>query len=152
MSEVPTETKVSREEKTQNGQQQQQQVKAKSSKRSSGGPMESMLPAHKIWRWEEGGGKVKDKKSKRIEHKKVIRGDDESVRVGECAVFLSTGNPIDRPFVGRVNRMWETAAGLRKVRVKWFYHADETKTAGKKSAISSSDIKVKNIFRSTGCG
>ena len=107
--------------------------------------MESMLPPHKIWRWEEGGGKVKDKKSKRIEHKRVVRGEDESVKVGECAVFLSTGNPIDRPFVGRVNRMWETSAGLRKVRVKWFYHADETKAAGKKSVggSSSSDLKVR---------
>lgn len=46
-------------------------------------------------------------------------------QVGDCAVFLSTGRP-DRPYIGRIESMWETTAGNRVVRVAWFYHPEET--------------------------
>ena len=47
-------------------------------------------------------------------------------QVGECAVFLSTGRP-HLPYVGRVESMWESWGGNMVVRVKWFYHPEETK-------------------------
>lgn len=45
-------------------------------------------------------------------------------QVGEAAVFLSTGR-ADRPYIGRVEALWE-ARGAMAVRVRWFYHPEET--------------------------
>lgn len=39
-------------------------------------------------------------------------------------MFLSTGRP-DRPYIGRIVALWE-ARGAMAVRVKWFYHPEET--------------------------
>ena len=47
-------------------------------------------------------------------------------QVGECAVFLSTGRP-HLPYVGRIESMWESWGGNMVVKVKWFYHPEETK-------------------------
>lgn len=46
-------------------------------------------------------------------------------QVGDCAVFLSTGRP-DRPYIGRIESMWESWGTNMIVRVKWFYHPEET--------------------------
>ena len=46
--------------------------------------------------------------------------------MGECAVFLSTGRP-HLPYIGRIESMWESWGGMMVVRVKWFYHPEETK-------------------------
>lgn len=48
-----------------------------------------------------------------------------SSQVGDSAVFLSTGRP-DRPYIGHIESMWETANCGMVVRVKWFYHPEET--------------------------
>lgn len=48
-----------------------------------------------------------------------------SNQVGDSAVFLSTGRP-DRPYIGHIESMWETTNGGMVVRVKWFYHPEET--------------------------
>lgn len=45
-------------------------------------------------------------------------------QVGDSAVFLSTGRP-DRPYIGKIEAMWE-ACGTMVVKVKWFYHPEET--------------------------
>lgn len=55
---------------------------------------------------------------------------DGDFQVGDCAVFLSTGRP-NLPFVGRIENFWEAWGGNMVVRVKWFYHPEETK-GGKK--------------------
>ena len=47
-------------------------------------------------------------------------------QVGECAVFLSTGRP-NLPYVGRIESLWESWGGQMVVKVKWFYHPEETK-------------------------
>lgn len=47
-----------------------------------------------------------------------------ALQVGEAAVFLSTGR-ADRPYIGRIVALWE-ARGAMAVRVKWFYHPEET--------------------------
>ena len=52
------------------------------------------------------------------------------LQVGDCAVFLSTGRP-NLPYVGRIESLWEAWGGNMVVRVKWFYHPEETK-GGKK--------------------
>ena len=51
-------------------------------------------------------------------------------QVGDCAVFLSTGRP-HLPYVGRIESMWEAWGGNMVVRVKWFYHPEETKGSRK---------------------
>ena len=50
------------------------------------------------------------------------------LQVGDCAVFMS--NPtknLNLPYVGRIENMWEGCTGNMVVRVKWFYHPEETK-------------------------
>ena len=46
-------------------------------------------------------------------------------QVGDSAVFLSTGRP-DRPYIGRIESLWETTSNNRVVKVKWYYHPEET--------------------------
>lgn len=47
------------------------------------------------------------------------------LQVGDSAVFLSTGRP-DRPYIGRIESLWETTSNNRVVKVKWYYHPEET--------------------------
>lgn len=56
---------------------------------------------------------------------KMIQRGKEAIEVGDSAVFLSTGRP-DRPYIGRITSMWKTNACNMIVRVKWFYHPEET--------------------------
>jgi len=46
-------------------------------------------------------------------------------QIGDCAVFLDSGQ-LDRPFIGKVNCMWETNQERMQVKVFWFYHPEET--------------------------
>ena len=85
-----------------------------------------------MWQWSgEGyrrpGGKGK---SKKLFFRSVERGKDV-LNVNDCAVFLSTGRS-DRPYIGRIEMMWETSAGNMMVKVKWFYHPEEIETCGRK--------------------
>ena len=57
-----------------------------------------------------------------------IEKDDKTVHVGDCAVFLSPGQP-DLPYIGQIDSMWQTPAGKMKVKVKWFYHQAEVEGA-----------------------
>lgn len=56
---------------------------------------------------------------------KMIQRGKETIEVGDSAVFLSTGRP-DRPYIGQISSMWKTNACNMIVRVKWFYHPEET--------------------------
>lgn len=47
------------------------------------------------------------------------------LQVGDCAVFLSAGRP-DRPYVGRIELLWQSWGGSMIVKVRWFYHPEET--------------------------
>ena len=70
-------------------------------------------PQHRLWRWADPGHKL-SAKSRRVYHSSIARdltgtGEEaETVSVGDCAVFLSTGRP-DRPYIGRIHAMWQTA-------------------------------------------
>ncbi|KAI8436327.1 hypothetical protein MSG28_004364 [Choristoneura fumiferana] len=66
--------------------------------------------------------------------------------VGEAAVFLSTGR-ADRPYIGRVEALWE-ARGAMAVRVRWFYHPEETTpcTSPLKYPLNQKEIKKMHLF------
>jgi len=84
--------------------------------------MAAFLPPQQLWRWSTKGIK---RARGRILHREIERDEGETLSVGDCAIFLSTGRP-DRPYVGRLESLWETSAGQMRVRVQWFYHASET--------------------------
>ena len=79
-------------------------------------------PQQLLWSWSDEGHKLSPK-ARKVYHD-CIEKDDETMQVGDCAVFLSTGRP-DRPYIGQIDSMWQTTGGGMKVRVKWFYHQAE---------------------------
>ncbi|CAB3363977.1 Hypothetical predicted protein [Cloeon dipterum] len=92
--------------------------------------MAAFLPARQLWKWsgkgyKRPGGKGRGKK----EFYKAIQRGKETINIGDSAVFLSTGRP-DRPYIGKIETMWESWGGNMVVRVKWFYHPEETKGGG----------------------
>lgn len=64
-------------------------------------------------------------KARKLFYKAIVRGRD-TVRVGDCAVFLSAGRP-NLPYIGRIENFWESWTSSMVVKVKWFYHPEETK-------------------------
>lgn len=79
-----------------------------------------------IFSWQRRGMKGKARK---LFYKAIVRGK-EIIRIGDCAVFLSAGRP-NLPYIGRIQSMWESWGNNMVVRVKWFYHPEET-NPGKK--------------------
>ncbi|KAF0287964.1 Protein winged eye [Amphibalanus amphitrite] len=88
--------------------------------------MAAFLPERQLWDWDGKGVKrsASKGKAKREVYKAIVRGA-ERIAVGDCAVFLSAGLP-DRPYVGRIQALWETTSGQMLVQVAWFYHPEET--------------------------
>ncbi|KPP57661.1 hypothetical protein Z043_124592, partial [Scleropages formosus] len=89
--------------------------------------MASFLPARQLWRWSGNPTQRRGMKGKarKLFYKAIVRGRD-TVRVGDCAVFLSAGRP-NLPYIGRIESFWESWASNMVVKVKWFYHPEETK-------------------------
>lgn len=87
-----------------------------------------------LWKWlhgDEGYRRPGSKgKAKKLFHRAIQRGD-EVLSVGDCAVFLSTAR-VDRPYIGKVELLWETWNGNMMVKVKWFYHPEEIETTSSK--------------------
>ncbi|KAG5680222.1 hypothetical protein PVAND_009746 [Polypedilum vanderplanki] len=90
----------------------------------SGSKIAAFLPARQLWAWSGKGFKRSTGRVKKQFYRSIQRGK-ETISVGDSAVFLSTGRP-DRPYIGHIESMWETANGHMVVRVKWFYHPEET--------------------------
>ncbi|XP_056609882.1 trinucleotide repeat-containing gene 18 protein isoform X3 [Triplophysa dalaica] len=91
----------------------------------------AFLPARQLWKW---FGKPTQRrgmkgKAKKLFYKAIMRGK-EMICIGDCAVFLSAGRP-NLPFIGHIQSMWESWGNNMVVRVKWFYHPEET-NPGKK--------------------
>ncbi|CAM1303576.1 TNRC18 (predicted) [Pycnogonum litorale] len=87
----------------------------------------AFLPAKQLWRWSGKSFKRPGMKGKaKKEFYKAITRGKETIRVGDSAVFLSTGRP-NLPFIGHIEMMWESWGGNMVVKVKWFYHPEETK-------------------------
>ncbi|XP_055033165.2 BAH and coiled-coil domain-containing protein 1 [Misgurnus anguillicaudatus] len=87
----------------------------------------SLMPGRQLWRWSGNPTQRRGLKGKarKLFYKAIVRGKD-TVRVGDCAVFLSAGRP-HLPFVGRIESLWESWSSNMVVKVKWFYHPEETK-------------------------
>ncbi|XP_059587967.1 BAH and coiled-coil domain-containing protein 1 isoform X5 [Alligator mississippiensis] len=87
----------------------------------------AFLPARQLWRWSGNPTQRRGMKGKarKLFYKAIVRGK-ETLRVGDCAVFLSAGRP-NLPYIGRIESMWESWGSNMVVKVKWFYHPEETK-------------------------
>ncbi|XP_057213780.1 BAH and coiled-coil domain-containing protein 1 isoform X2 [Triplophysa rosa] len=96
---------------------------------SSDGPpnSSSFMPARQLWRWSGNPTQRRGLKGKarKLFYKAIVRGKD-TIRVGDCAVFLSAGRP-HLPFIGRIESLWESWSSNMVVKIKWFYHPEETK-------------------------
>ncbi|XP_037810278.1 protein winged eye isoform X2 [Lucilia sericata] len=96
---------------------------------SKGSKIAAFLPERQLWGWlGTAYCKFGNKGSKgriRKQFYKTIKRGKETITVGDCAVFLSTGRP-DRPYIGRIESMWENSCNNKIVRVRWFYHPEET--------------------------
>ncbi|XP_048465704.1 trinucleotide repeat-containing gene 18 protein [Rhincodon typus] len=87
-------------------------------------------------------------KAKKLFYKAIVRGK-EIIRLGDCAVFLSAGRP-NLPYIGRIQSMWESWGNNMVVRVKWFYHPEETNLGkklndGKRALYQSSHIDENDV-------
>ena len=82
-----------------------------------------------LWQWADEGYKRPGSKgkAKKLFHRSIGR-ENETISVGDCAVFLSTAR-VDRPYIGQVELLWETWNGNMMVKVKWFYHPEEIETS-----------------------
>ncbi|KAM3864444.1 BAH and coiled-coil domain-containing protein 1 [Diretmus argenteus] len=87
----------------------------------------AFLAGRQMWRWSGNPTQRRGLKGKarKLFYKAIMRGKD-TVRVGDCAVFLSAGRP-HLPYVGRIENFWESWTSSMVVKVKWFYHPEETK-------------------------
>uniref|UniRef100_A0A4W5L7E0 BAH domain-containing protein n=1 Tax=Hucho hucho TaxID=62062 RepID=A0A4W5L7E0_9TELE len=88
--------------------------------------MSALLPGRQLWKWSGNPTQRRGLKGKarKLFYKAIVRGG-ETVHVGDCAVFLSPGRP-QLPYVGRVESLWESWSSSMVVRIKWFYHPEET--------------------------
>uniref|UniRef100_A0A2S2NW39 Protein winged eye n=1 Tax=Schizaphis graminum TaxID=13262 RepID=A0A2S2NW39_SCHGA len=85
----------------------------------------SFLSDQQIWKWSGDSYKRPGRGgNKKTFYRSISRGD-ETISIGDCAVFLSSGQ-LDRPFIGKVDCMWETNQEKMQVKVFWFYHPEET--------------------------
>ncbi|XP_031748727.1 trinucleotide repeat-containing gene 18 protein isoform X5 [Xenopus tropicalis] len=101
----------------------------------------AFLPARQLWKW---FGKPTQRrgmkgKARKLFYKAIVRGK-EIIRIGDCAVFLSAGRP-NLPYIGRIQSMWESWGNNMVVRVKWFYHPEETNPGKKLNDTKSWDQK-----------
>ncbi|XP_029013800.1 BAH and coiled-coil domain-containing protein 1 isoform X4 [Betta splendens] len=89
--------------------------------------MSAFLAGRQMWKWSGDPTQRRGLKGKarKLFYKAIVRGRD-TVRVGDCAVFLSAGRP-NLPYVGRIENFWESWSSSMVVKVKWFYHPEETK-------------------------
>ncbi|XP_038133352.1 BAH and coiled-coil domain-containing protein 1 isoform X1 [Cyprinodon tularosa] len=87
----------------------------------------AFLAGRQMWRWSGNPTQRRGLKGKarKLFYKAIVRGRD-TVRVGDCAVFLSAGRP-NLPYVGQIENFWESWTSKMVVKVKWFYHPEETK-------------------------
>ncbi|XP_075418462.1 BAH and coiled-coil domain-containing protein 1 isoform X2 [Tenrec ecaudatus] len=93
----------------------------------------TFLPARQLWKWSGNPTQRRGMKGKarKLFYKAIVRGKD-TLCVGDCAVFLSAGRP-NLPYIGRIESMWESWGGNMVVRVKWFYHPEETRLGKRQS-------------------
>nr|XP_055039716.1 BAH and coiled-coil domain-containing protein 1 [Misgurnus anguillicaudatus] len=86
-----------------------------------------VLSSRQLWKWSGNPTQRRGLKGKarKLFYKAIMRGKD-MVRVGDCAVFLSSSQ-AHLPLIGRIESFWESWQSHMVVKVKWFYHPEETK-------------------------
>lgn len=111
--------KAKKPEKKAKARERQESVESRSK-------MAAFLPARQLWGWAGKGYRRPGAKGRaKKQFFRAIQRGDETIQIGDSAVFLSTGRP-DRPYIGRIESMWETSSSNMIVKVKWFYHPEET--------------------------
>ncbi|ELK12255.1 BAH and coiled-coil domain-containing protein 1 [Pteropus alecto] len=105
----------------------------------------AFLPARQLWKWSGSPTQRRGMKGKarKLFYKAIVRGK-ETLRVGDCAVFLSAGRP-NLPYIGRIENLWESWGSNMVVKVKWFYHPEETKL-GKRQSDGKIPHSPDNVF------
>lgn len=88
-------------------------------------------------------------KARKLFYKAIVRGK-EMLRIGDCAVFLSAGRP-NLPYIGRIESLWESWGSNMVVKVKWFYHPEETKL-GKRQCDGKVRCRAQPLHRASGRG
>ncbi|XP_043290025.1 uncharacterized protein wge isoform X4 [Venturia canescens] len=111
--------KPKKQEKKAKARERQESVESRSK-------MAAFLPARQLWGWAGKGYRRPGAKGRaKKQFFRAIQRGNETIQIGDSAVFLSTGRP-DRPYIGRIESMWETSSSNMIVKVKWFYHPEET--------------------------
>lgn len=89
--------------------------------------MAPFLPEKQLWSWaDESYRRVGARGRFKKQFHRGIGRRDETIEVGDSAVFLSTSS-ADRPYIGQIMSMWETSNANMIVKVKWYYHPEERK-------------------------
>jgi len=92
------------------------------------------------WTWADTGQKLSPK-ARNVYHQTIQR-NSEMISVGDCAVFASVGES-SRPYIGRIDSMWQTTAWGMKVRVQWFYHKTElVRESGEEDMKTEDDLAL----------
>lgn len=109
---------------------------------------QGLFRPRELWVWSGSSTKRPGMKGKaKKEYYKTVARGRETLSVGESAVFLSTGRP-NLPYVGRIESFWEAWGGQMVVKVRWFYHPEETKGGKRlqnmKGALFRSDHEDEN--------
>ncbi|XP_015116479.1 uncharacterized protein LOC107040773 isoform X2 [Diachasma alloeum] len=116
------------EEKSDKPKKGERKAKARERQESveSRSKIAAFLPARQLWGWSGKGYRRPGAKGRaKKQFFRAIQRGSEAIQIGDSAVFLSTGRP-DRPYIGRIESMWETSSSNMIVKVKWFYHPEET--------------------------
>ncbi|KAF2360830.1 Bromo adjacent (BAH) domain [Trinorchestia longiramus] len=114
-------------------QNEKSKIPGKKSRHHSGrSKIAAFLPEKDLWQWSGRGSKKTTGKGRgrKIFYKEIVRGD-ETIRVGDCCVFRSSGPP-DNPYIGRIEHLCEGWGGSKSVTVHWFYHPNEIQDEPKK--------------------
>jgi len=92
------------------------------------------------WSWADAGQKLSPKARNVYHH--TIQRNSEMISVGDCAVFTSVGES-SRPYIGRIDSMWQTTAWGMKVRVQWLYHkAEVIRESGEEDMKTEDDLAL----------
>ncbi|XP_074094348.1 BAH domain and coiled-coil containing protein winged eye isoform X2 [Cotesia typhae] len=114
------------EEKSDKCKGKKNKVRERQESVESRSKMAAFLPARQLWGWAGKGYRRPGAKGRaKKQFFKAIQRGTETIQIGDSAVFLSTGRP-DRPYIGKIESMWETTSSNMIVKVKWFYHPEET--------------------------
>lgn len=112
---------------------------------------ESFLACDGDWEWSgpvtrrressSGGGQGRQRPREIKDFYKEIRRGDETLKVGDCAVFVRREEDKP-PYVGKILSMWQGRRSHRMVvKVQWFYHPEEIQDISVRAATPDGGVK-----------